>query len=143
MSAIDSRRINYFLRDIEEELDYLEDIIQNGLDDYLRSKDRTKGTRYSLIILTEAILNICQHILAKDRRVAVTGYKDTFRKAGEYSIINKSLSERLMSLASLRNEFLTHGYWKCDDRKLFNLVSENIGDIKAFIDNIKDYIKEA
>jgi uncharacterized protein YutE (UPF0331/DUF86 family) len=143
VSAIDSRRINYFLRDIEEELDYLEDIIQNGLDDYLRSKDRTKGTRYSLIILTEAILNICQHILAKDRRVAVTGYKDTFRKAGEYSIINKSLSERLMSLASLRNEFLTHGYWKCDDRKLFNLVSENIGDIKAFIDNIKDYIKEA
>ncbi len=42
MSAIDRRRINYFLRDIEEELDYLEDIIQNGLDDYLRSKDRTK-----------------------------------------------------------------------------------------------------
>ncbi|NOY65432.1 MAG: DUF86 domain-containing protein [Nitrospirae bacterium] len=143
MSVIDHRRINYFLKDIEEELEYLEGVIQKGPDDYLKSTDRTKGTRYSLIILTEAMLNICQHILAKHRRVAVTGYKDTFRKAGEYSIINKSLAERLMSLASLRNEFLTHGYWKCDDRKLFSLVSENIGDIKAFVKDIKDYIKEA
>jgi len=75
-------------------------------------------------MLTEAILNIRQHILAKDKRVAVRACKDTCRKAGGYSTINKSLSERLMSLASLRNDFLTHGCWKCDDRKLFNLVSE-------------------
>jgi len=141
--SLDTKRINYFLRDIEEELDYLEGIIKKGIEEYLSLADRTKGTRYSLIVLTEAMLNICQHILAKERRVAVTGYKDTFRKAGEYSIIDKSLAERLMSLASLRNEFLTHGYWKCDDRKLFNLVSENIGDIREFIKNIKDYIKEA
>lgn len=103
MSVIDRRRINYFLKDIEEELEYLEGVIQKGLNDYMKSTDRTKGMRCSLIILAEAMLNICQRILTKHRRVAVTGYKDTFRKAGEYSVINKSLAERLMSLASFRN----------------------------------------
>jgi uncharacterized protein YutE (UPF0331/DUF86 family) len=143
LPSLDRKRIGYFLSDIEEELQYLEDVIDEGVEEFLRIKDRIRGAKYSLITLTEAMLNVCQHILAKDKRVAVSGYKDTFRKAGEYAVINPELAQKLQSLAVLRNEFLTHGYWRCDDRRLFNLISENINDIRAFVKDIKDFIKEA
>ncbi len=99
------------MKDIEQETGFLQETAGSNPVD-----PRTvKAMKYSLIVIVEAMLQICQHILARKYRVAVSGYRDAFKKAGKYGIIREDLSRGLQPIAELRNEFLIHGYWRCDD----------------------------
>lgn len=141
MPLIDKARIRHFLADIQKEKQFLEDIIGKGMEDFITDIKTNKSAKYSLIILVEAMMNILQHILAKEKDTAVRGYGDTFVKAGGFGIISHELASNLQSLAGLRNEFLMHGYWKCDDEYLYKLISENISDITEFVRQIKQYLE--
>jgi uncharacterized protein YutE (UPF0331/DUF86 family) len=137
MPLVDKERIRHFLADIQKEKLFLESIIAGGMDNFINDIKTNKSAKYSLIVLVEAMMNILQHILAKEKDIAVRGYGDTFVKSGRHGIIPSDLASRLTSLAGLRNEFLTHGYWKCDDEYLYKLISDNISDITEFVKNMK------
>lgn len=121
-------------------MEFLEKVIKEGIESFLNDIKTNRAAKYSLIIIVEAMMNVLQHILAKGEGVAVKGYGDTFVKGAKYKIISEKLATKLQSLAGLRNEFLTHGYWRCNDELLFNLIMENLSDIKEFIKEIKEYI---
>ncbi len=137
MPLVDKERIRHFLVDIQKEKLFLENIISSGMEDFIRDVKSNKSAKYSLIVLVEAMMNILQHILAKEKDTAVRDYGDTFIKAGKYDIIPPELASKLTSLAGLRNEFLTHGYWKCNDEYLYKLIGDNLSDITEFVKNIE------
>ena len=99
-----------------------------------------KGLKYSLVEIAEAMANILQHILAKDRGEPVTGYVETVIRAGETNILPNHLSKKLKPFFDFRNS-LIHRYWFISDEKLLTLVRENHIDFLTFIEAIEDYIK--
>ncbi len=136
MQAIDFKRIDSLINDIEKEESFLSDVIKStSLDD-----KTTKAIKYSLIVTIEAMLQICQHILARKFKIPVSGYRDAFKKAYKYGIITEELSKKIQPLADLRNEFLIHGYWRCDDELLLKLIRDNISDFRKFVNEIRSYI---
>lgn len=141
MPTIDRDRIRHFLTDIQRERIFLEDVVKDGIDSFVKEVKTNKAAKYSLIVLVEAMMNILQHILAKQKDVAVRGYGDTFAKAGRFGIITPELASKLQSLAGLRNEFLTHGYWRCDDELLYRLIIDNLSDFSQFVIQIKQYLE--
>ena len=54
-----------------------------------------KAAKYLLIEIAEAMSNTIQHILAKDRGLAVSGYIDAILKAYDSGLINEDLFKRL------------------------------------------------
>lgn len=50
-----------------------------------------KAVKYVLIELAEAISAVLQHVLAREKGIAVSGYVDTIIKAKEQKLILKEL----------------------------------------------------
>lgn len=99
-----------------------------------------KGLKYSLVEIAEAMANILQHILAKERGEPVTGYVETVTRAGETNILPSELAKKIKPFFDFRNS-LIHRYWFISDEKLLSLVRENQIDFLTFIEAIEAYIK--
>lgn len=130
-------RITKGIADILEAKTEMEKILSSGKGPFLADKKSALALRYLLIEAVEAITDVCQHVLAKTKGVACSGYVDCIVKAGENGIIKAELSKKLRKLADLRNN-LIHRYWVINDEELFAQCSANIGDLPDFCKQIKD-----
>jgi uncharacterized protein YutE (UPF0331/DUF86 family) len=97
-----------------------------------------KAAKYILIELAEAMSNAIQHILARDKGVAVSGYIDTILKGYENGLISEPLFQRLKPFFDFRNS-LIHRYWTIDDSRLIDNVLKGRGDFNRFIEEIEAY----
>ena len=62
-----------------------------------------KAAKYILIELAEAMSNTIQHILAKEKGIAVSGYIDAVAKGYENGILSQNLFQRLKPFFDFRN----------------------------------------
>lgn len=138
---IDTEKIQKYLSDIKKGYDEIDTLLSNTADrEILLQPWIVKGLKYTLIEIAESMANTLQHILAKDKGIPVTGYKETIIQAGERGIISDGLSNRLKPFFDFRNS-LIHRYWYISEEKLLSLVRENKKDFLNFIDAIEQYIK--
>jgi uncharacterized protein YutE (UPF0331/DUF86 family) len=99
-----------------------------------------KAAKYILIELAEAMSNAIQHILAKDKGIAVSGYIDAILKGHENGILSEDLFQRLKPFFDFRNS-LIHRYWTVDDFRLIDNILKGRGDFDKFIEEIEAYLK--
>ena len=59
-------------------------------------------------------------------------YSDTFRVMGEIGVFSKGFVEKLMEMAKFRNR-LVHIYWEVDNEVIYEILQEDIQDIKEFV----------
>jgi uncharacterized protein YutE (UPF0331/DUF86 family) len=130
-------RITKGIADILEAKADMERILSAGGESFRADKKNALALRYLLIEAVEAITDVCQHLLAKTKGVACSGYVDCIVKAGENGIIKVELSKKLRKLADLRNS-LIHRYLVINDGELFAQCSANIGDLSEFCSQIND-----
>ncbi|CEO88343.1 Protein of unknown function DUF86 [Syntrophaceticus schinkii] len=52
-----------------------------------------------------------------------------------------TLAERLGKMVGFRN-LLIHGYGKIDDMQMLNIMRNNLGDVRQYLDAIKTIIEE-
>lgn len=100
-----------------------------------------KAAKYILIELAEAMSNTIQHILAKERGVAVSGYIDTVAKGYEHGILSQDLYQRLKPFFDFRNS-LIHRYWLIDDRRLSDNIKTGRNDFERFIEEIEAHMEK-
>jgi uncharacterized protein YutE (UPF0331/DUF86 family) len=138
---LDRDRIAKDRADIIDIKTQTEEITGAGKEAFIRDKRNSLSLRYLLIEAVEAIADVCQHILAKTKGIACSGYVDCIVKAGENGIITTDLSNKLRRLADLRNS-LIHRYWIINDEELFNICKDNIGDLIDFVAGIDDFLEK-
>ncbi len=100
-----------------------------------------KAAKYLLIELAEAMSNTIQHILAKEKGVAVSGYIDSVVKAHEHGLISADLFQRLKPFFDFRNS-LIHRYWSIDDDRLIENIKSGRDDFDRFVEEIETYLAE-
>ena len=130
-------RITKGIADILETKVEMENILSAGRDSFLADKKSALVLRYLLIEAVEAITDVCQHLLAKTKGVACSGYVDCIVKAGENGVIKVELSKKLQKLADLRNSLIRR-YWIINDEELFAQCSANIGDLPDFCRQVSE-----
>ncbi len=131
---IDPKRINRFLDQITAECADLCDILSHSDEEILSSDHLIKSCKYSIIVISEAMANALQHLLAKKYKIPISGYTEVLVKAGQQKILSQELLVRLRSFVNFRN-LLVHQYWRVEDRQF-------IGNLRAGIDDFKEFIKE-
>jgi uncharacterized protein YutE (UPF0331/DUF86 family) len=135
---IDTIRLKKYLSDIVRSAHDLKMIVdQNTL---LPESIELKAAKYILIELAEVMSNTLQHILAKQKGIAVSGYTDTIVKGYKEGIISEGLFQKLKPFFDFRNS-LVHRYWIIDDEKLIANIQSGKNDFNQFIEELESYIK--
>lgn len=98
-----------------------------------------KAAKYLLIELAEAMSNTIQHILAKEKGVAVSGYIDSVAKANQHGLISADMFQRLKPFFDFRNS-LIHRYWSIDDDRLIENIKTGRDDFDRFVEEIEIYL---
>jgi uncharacterized protein YutE (UPF0331/DUF86 family) len=135
---VDIVRVKRYLADIVRSADDLKKITElNSLEP---GSIELKAAKYILIELAEAMSNTLQHVLAKQKGIAVSGYIDTIVKGNKEGIISEELYQKLKPFFDFRNS-LVHRYWIIDDEKLIANIESGRDDFHQFADEIEIFIK--
>ncbi len=134
---VDPIRIKNYLSEIRRNSIALQELLDQN--EIVPDSVPLKAAKYILIELAEAMSNTIQHILAKEKGTAVSGYIDTVVKAHDNGIISDDLFQRLKPFFDFRNS-LIHRYWIIDDQRLISNIQSGRNDFDRFVEEIEAYI---
>jgi uncharacterized protein YutE (UPF0331/DUF86 family) len=135
---IDMKRFRQYLSEITRNSLDLKKIVEQGK--LAPGSMELKAAKYILIELAEAMSNCLQHVLAKQRGVAVSGYIDTIAKGHKEGIISEALFQKLKPFFDFRNS-LIHRYWIIDDETLIENIKGGMDDFGRFTDEMESYVR--
>lgn len=136
---ISNEVINAMIDLIEENLRLIEEIKMQGFGSFSNNFRDIQAAKHSLQESIEACLDIGSHIIAEKGFRRADDYKDIYKVLEEEMIIDPGLSSKLQEMAQFRN-LLVHRYGKIDTKRIFIIMSEDINDIKQFVNTILKYI---
>ena len=99
------------------------------------------SAKYFLIVAIEAAIDLCTHVIARNKLRVPNDYADTFRVMEEEGLLSKGLVERLVEMAKFRNR-LVHIYWEVDNEVVYEILQDDIRDIEAFVDAFMNVLSE-
>jgi uncharacterized protein YutE (UPF0331/DUF86 family) len=134
---LDNSRIETFLDEIANESIIIKSALEKNDEEIVQSPLILRGLKYSIVLISEAIANTLQHILAKKYHVSISGYTQCFEKAHIHNIISENLYKRLKPFISFRN-MLVHQYWRIDDMIFLENLREGIDDFQLFMKEIHE-----
>ena len=133
---IDNRKILEKLRVIKENLDKLSSFKDVPVDLFISDFEKYDSAKYNLQTTIEAMLDICNHIIARNAYEVPRTNAEAFRLLCRKNILNPEMENTYMAMARFRNR-VVHLYDQVDNREIFRIVSESLGDFKRFVDDIK------
>ena len=136
---LDNKRIETYLDEIANESMIIKTALEKKDEEIVQSPLILRGLKYSIVLISEAIANTLQHILAKKYHISITGYTQCFENARRHNIISESLYNRLKPFISFRN-MLVHQYWRIDDMIFLANLREGFDDFQLFIKEIHEKI---
>lgn len=136
---ISNEVINAMVDLIEENLALIEEIKMQGFESFSNNFRDIQAAKHSLQESIEACLDIGSHIIAEKGFRRAEDYKDIYSVLEEEKIIDPVLSAKLQEMAKFRN-LIVHRYGKIDTKRIFIIMSEDINDLKQFVNTILKYI---
>ena len=134
---IDIKRLRQYLTEIIRNSQELKRIVEQGA--LTPDSIELKAAKYLLIELAEAMSNCLQHLLAKQKGIAVSGYIDTIAKGYKEGILSEGLFQKLKPFFDFRNS-LIHRYWTVNDEKLIENIIAGLNDFDQFVDETETYL---
>jgi uncharacterized protein YutE (UPF0331/DUF86 family) len=127
---------------IRTALSRLQDISKISKKEFLKDYKYPASAETFLRHCLEAIFDIGRHILAKSGKVRLAHeYKDIARGLSESGIISKTLLNKLIEMAGYRNR-IVHFYHEITDEELYEILQNDLNDIKRFLEEIGKYIEK-
>lgn len=139
MRSIDKPRIRALLGNIAEAQRCLRELGQLPEAQFLEDFRNTESAKYLLIVATEAVIDICNHIVARREGRAPEDYADCFAVLIDLQVINVSLAERLQRMARFRN-LLVHLYWKVENERVYQIIQTALQDLDEYRQQIAGWL---
>ncbi|MEM2144629.1 MAG: DUF86 domain-containing protein [Candidatus Jordarchaeaceae archaeon] len=127
---------------IERNLRFLEQYKEMGLKEFEKSYKDIQAVKYSLLEIVESCVDIANHIISVRGYRRAEKYSEIFQILGEENVINPKLSETMQKMAKFRN-LLAHRYGEIENKRILEIVKNNLKDVKEFEKEIeKKILKE-
>ncbi|MFZ5652564.1 MAG: type VII toxin-antitoxin system HepT family RNase toxin [Bacillota bacterium] len=117
---------------IEKNLVYLESLGKIKEEDFLESPFLTGAAKYYLQTCIEAMLDIANHVIARERYRAPDNYVDALRVLGEHGILPNNDLQGFYQMARFRNR-IVHLYQEVDNKEVYKILQTGLDDFKSFI----------
>jgi len=103
--------------------------------EFLSNPEKVDSAKYNLIVAIEGAMDICNSIVARAGGRAPRDHADCFEVLRELGFLEAEFVEKLKRMAKFRN-LLVHLYWKVDDRKIHEILRDDIRDIRDYLKTI-------
>lgn len=137
----DKDKITKLSSELFNALDKLNELSLLSREDFLSDPYRVASSKYFLIVTIEAAVDMCNHLISKNKLRVPEDYADTFKVMGERGVFSKEFVERLADMAKFRNR-LVHIYWEVNDGIIYEILREDIQDIKEFLDRFMKFLSK-
>lgn len=121
-------------------LERLEELKALSEEEFLSDPHKIGSAKYNLIVAIEGMIDLCNHIIAKNGFRTPEDYADTFKVMYELGAFSKEFTATLIQMARFRNR-LVHIYWEIDDNELYRILKSHLPDIKTFLENFGRFIR--
>lgn len=125
---------------IERNLRFLEEIKSLSTDQFVGSYKDVQATKYSLLEIIEACIDIANYIISLRGFRRAEDYSEMFKVLEEEDVLRKELATKLEDMARFRN-LLVHRYGEIDNERVLEIVKNNLGDIQEFEKEIARFIE--
>jgi len=125
-------RIRQIMGEINAALRKLAGYAEISEGEFLSNPEKVDSAKYNLIVAIEGAMDICNSIVARAGGRAPKDHADCFEVLGELDFLEDELVERLKRMARFRN-LLVPLYWKVDDKKIHQILKEDICDIRDYL----------
>lgn len=130
-------RINDKIKQIEEYLGLLMDLIPEDIDEYKSNMVIKSACERNFEKVVEVVTDLAFLLIKMDKLKIPDDDVAAFKILAENNIIPNKLAENLQNAKRMRN-ILAHLYYKIDDERIFYSLSKEIeSDAMEFINNIK------
>jgi uncharacterized protein YutE (UPF0331/DUF86 family) len=129
---VDNERFSKLLSAVRNSLRLLLSLAALPKDDFLKDEHKISSAKYNFIAAIEAVIDINNHVISRNKLRAPNDYADSFAVLYESLIIDKSFADELMKMARFRNR-LVHLYWDVDSGELHTILLTRLGDFEQYL----------
>lgn len=140
MADLDRGRIQQLTGIINDALHKLRELGKIPKDAFLKDFRNTESAKYLFVKVTEAAIDICNHLASTQGGRAPKDYADCFAVLEELAVISSDLGRRLKRMARFRN-LIVHLYWQVDDVKVYEIIQKDLGDLEEYQRQIAAYLR--
>ena len=137
--AYDEERVRRFISEILKARARLAELQALPQEEFLQDHHKIGSAKYHFIVAIEAAIDLCHHLISKNRFRAPEDYADTFRVLGEARAFSPDFIPQLIQMAKFRNR-LVHLYWEVDDAELYRILRENLSDLDRFLTEVGRFL---
>lgn len=138
---VDIERIRKKILLIEDNLTKLEKISQYPLGEFKNDFMKHESAKHLLQVSIEAMIDIANHIVARERFGVPNTSADSFKLLMENGIISPESFSKYSAMAKFRNR-IVHLYGDVDLEEIYRILSGNLDDLKGYIREILIYLSE-
>lgn len=109
-------------------------------DEFISDPHKLGSAKYHFIVAIEGSLDLCNHIIAKNRYRTPEDYADTFQVLYEQGVFTKEFTDTLKKMARFRNR-LIHLYWEVSEEELYQILQQRLSDIDLFLKEFGSFIR--
>jgi len=132
-------KIRKLVSEILSALDRLEDLKKISVEEFFSDQHKIGSAKYSFIVAIEGMIDLCNHIIAKNGFRTPEDYADTFKVLYENGTFDEKYTNTLIQMARFRNR-LVHIYWEIDDNELYHIIQTHLQDIRDFLKIFGDFL---
>ncbi len=137
---VNVRLVERILTDIKSNTEALRQADDISWEVYQNDVRNRRFVERSLHIMTEAVIDVGQHIISDNKLREPDSYRDTFAVLAENKIIDIGSLPIYEKMAAFRN-LIVHYYERIDDEIVFGIFQRNLGDFDKFVQEISSYIQ--
>lgn len=133
-------RVAKLSSEIYTAIDGLMELSEIPKEDFLKKRHIVAGAKYYLIVAIEASIDLANHLISQNNLKIPESYADTFQILEDEGVLCGDLTLKLMDMAKFRNR-LVHIYWEVDDELVYDILNQDINDIRKFLKDYLEFLK--
>jgi uncharacterized protein YutE (UPF0331/DUF86 family) len=141
VTALDARILERKLEFMRRALEFIERVVADGEDAYLRNDIAQAALERQIERLVEAAVDAAVHVLRDRFRFSPATYREALLELGRRGLIEPDLARRMAPAAGLRN-FIVHQYDEIDPRQVFAGARDALACFPALMAAIRDLIED-
>lgn len=129
---VDQEVLQHKINIIENNLTKMETLAALPEQEFLDKFFYVESAKHLLQVSVEALLDIANHIIARERYRSPKTYAESFLILVEQTIIPKDMENTFIQMAKFRNR-VVHLYHEVDDREVYQILQDSLNDFRVFI----------
>lgn len=132
---VNQDKVRHKMKIIENNLLKLHSLSHISSSEFVSDFRNVESAKHLFQVSIEAMGDICDHIVAKNRMGTPESLADSFAILANNGYLNQENTKQYITMAKFRNK-IVHLYQEIDDKEIYRILQDNLDDFKRFLAEI-------